>query len=225
MYVSRAPPGVRASPISSTAFGMMCHEPARPKEAQTTEDFYKMSKRKIQSSHTFLWHKSLSLYQVEQWSRKVWKKSSQEKLTVELVVNMPKSPWKTAGNVALPKHVTCVTLAGQSVFVSSLSCTVPRAVVMAAFPLKAMAPPCISAGASHHPLLLLPAVGQAALHCLQFTLLCIPTFSLTSCLDVLTLQNSFSQHTPSPAAHQCRKNPLHSPSYSGVANGDKNEWD
>lgn len=132
MYVSRAPPGVRASPTSSTAFGMMCHESARPKEAQTTEDFNKMSKQKIQSSHTFLWHKSLSLYQVEQWSRKVWKKSSQEKLTVELVVNMPKSPWKTAGNVALPKHVTCVTLAGQSVFVSSLSCTVPRAVVMAA---------------------------------------------------------------------------------------------
>lgn len=90
-------------------------------------------------------------------------------------------------------------------------------------PLKAVAPPCISAGASHHPLLLLPAVGQAALHCLQFTLLCIPTFSLTSCLDVLTVQNSFSQHTPSPAAHQCRKNPLHSPSYSGLANGDKDE--
>lgn len=140
--------------------------------------------------------------------RKAWKKSSQGKQTVELVVKVSEKLRKIVGNVTLPKHVTCVTWRGQSVFISSLPCTVPHAVLIAVSrsgPLHLPASSCwclspLTASCCH-----VPAAGQAApllaLHSPQFTLLCISAFCLTSSLDVLTLQNSYPSPSISPCTH------------------------
>jgi len=166
-----------------------------------------------------------------QWSRKVWKKSSQGKPAAELFVKMSERLWQISGEVTLPKHITCVMQAGQSVFLRSLSCTVPHAGVMAVSrsgPLHLPTSSCWCLSPRTACRCRVPAVGQAALllalNYPQLTLLRISAFCLTSSLDVSTLQTSYSSPSMFPCNPLAEENHLQSPCSSGLANGAKREW-
>lgn len=171
----------------------MHHEPAWPREAQTTEGFSMTKRQTIQSGYPFLWQKSLTEYLTEQRSRKAWKKSSQGgKQTRGLVVKVSERLWKMAGDVTLRKHVTCVTWAGERVFISSPSCTHPAGVHC-----TPLLPPPTTYCCCHVPAGG-PAAPPLALHPPQCTLLCISGFLpyfFFGCFHAAD-QLPFSQHVP-----------------------------